>query len=125
MSDTQSVPGIEKLVRVGVVSSVDEANYQVRVIFQGMDIVSGPLSVLQMPGADVSMDPAGSHAHETIVTVEPAEGHAHNATVVIEPAGTHDHDTNIEYWLPDVNDRVLCLYLPGFNADGFVLGVIP
>lgn len=27
-------------------------------------------------------------------------------------------------WMPNVNDYVLCLYLPVFNGDGFVLGVI-
>lgn len=29
-----------------------------------------------------------------------------------------------EAWLPSINDTVLCLYLPVFNADGFVVGVI-
>lgn len=29
-----------------------------------------------------------------------------------------------EAWLPSVNAVVLCLYLPVFNADGFVAGVI-
>ena len=28
-------------------------------------------------------------------------------------------------WMPDINDMVLCLYLPMANADGFVLGAIP
>ena len=27
-------------------------------------------------------------------------------------------------WMPSVNDRVLVLYLPGFNTDGFILGEI-
>jgi phage baseplate assembly protein gpV len=27
-------------------------------------------------------------------------------------------------WMPRVNDRVLCLYLPIFNGDGFILGAI-
>lgn len=27
-------------------------------------------------------------------------------------------------WMPKVNDTVLILYLPVFNGDGFVLGVI-
>lgn len=29
-----------------------------------------------------------------------------------------------EAWTPYINDHVLCLYLPMFNGDGFVLGVI-
>lgn len=31
---------------------------------------------------------------------------------------------NPNSWIPAVNDKVLCLYLPVFNGDGFVLGVI-
>ncbi len=27
-------------------------------------------------------------------------------------------------WMPSVNDKVLCIYIPVFNGDGFVLGAI-
>lgn len=27
-------------------------------------------------------------------------------------------------WMPEINDKVLCLYSPVFNGDGFVLGGI-
>ncbi len=27
-------------------------------------------------------------------------------------------------WMPSINDTVLCLYMPVFNGDGFVLGVL-
>lgn len=27
-------------------------------------------------------------------------------------------------WIPSVNEKVLCLYIPVFNGDGFVLGAI-
>ena len=33
-------------------------------------------------------------------------------------------DFTVTPWMPEVNDRVLCLYLPVFNGDGFVLGAI-
>lgn len=29
-----------------------------------------------------------------------------------------------EPWMPDIDDVVLCLYDSGFNADGYVLGVL-
>lgn len=29
-----------------------------------------------------------------------------------------------DYWMPSVNSTVLTLYLPVFNADGFVLGAM-
>lgn len=33
-------------------------------------------------------------------------------------------DFTVTPWMPEVNDRVLCLYIPVFNGDGFVLGAI-
>lgn len=27
-------------------------------------------------------------------------------------------------WMPDINDTVVVLYLPYFNADGYILGVL-
>lgn len=33
-------------------------------------------------------------------------------------------EATVEPWLPSVNDKVLCIYLPVFNGDGFVLGAI-
>ena len=29
-----------------------------------------------------------------------------------------------EDWMPSVNDKVVCIYLPVFNGDGFILGVV-
>lgn len=33
-------------------------------------------------------------------------------------------DFTVTPWMPSVNDKVLCLYIPVFNGDGFVLGAI-
>ena len=35
---------------------------------------------------------------------------------------SHTHGLVIRPWMPKVNATVLCLYLPVFNADGFILG---
>lgn len=36
----------------------------------------------------------------------------------------HQHKSHVVWWLPAIDDTVVCLYLPCFNADGFVLGGI-
>ena len=33
------------------------------------------------------------------------------------------HGTS-DSWMPDINDTVVVLYLPCFNADGYILGVL-
>ena len=37
--------------------------------------------------------------------------------------GYHTHEIN--QWMPRINDRVLVLMEYGFNASGYILGVIP
>jgi len=66
---------------------------RVRVQFPDTEIVSGWLTVLQ---------------RGPTVSVGDAEGHTHPITV--------------SDWTPAVGAAVLCLYLPGFNADGYVIG---
>ena len=44
-----------------------------------------------------------------------------------EPSGEcepHSHELKIRMWLPKIGDRVVCLYLPIRNGDGFILGKI-
>ena len=91
---------LRNLVREGIVSSVDAANKKVRVIYPDKDnMVSGWLSVLQHSGAGVSVVPDGTPVH-------------------------NHPNTTVTTWMPKVNDTVIVVYLPVFNADGFVLGAI-
>lgn len=104
------------IVRVGVVMSVDEAKCRVRVKFPDEDITSDWLPVLQHYGAPVSVSAVSGHSH--------AIHDSYTGGGSSEAAGSHGHTASLEYWMPKVNDNVLCLYLPLFSADGFVLGGI-
>jgi phage baseplate assembly protein gpV len=103
---------LKNLVRIGTVSSVDPDKRAARVMFKDKDIVSGWLSVLQHPGAGVNVKPEGNHSHDI------------SGGGTTETDGQHEHEANVTYWMPKVNDTVLVLYLPVFNGDGFILGVI-
>ena len=102
----------DQLVRVGIVMDLDKEKKRVRVYYPELsDMVSEWLYVLQRPSwgdEDMGGSPVG-------VSIGYAEGHTHSASVT---AGAW-------YWMPDINDTVLVLYTPGFNTDGYVLGVIP
>ena len=87
---------LERLVQQGVVMGVDTGRRTARVKFPATGITSGWLHVLQHPGAGVG--------------VEPAEGHSHKASLGL--------------WMPKVNDKVLVLYLPVEDGDGYILGVV-
>lgn len=43
---------------------------------------------------------------------------------VLQNPPTVKADVAVEAWMPAVGDRVLCLYIPVFGGDGFVLGGI-
>lgn len=44
--------------------------------------------------------------------------------VLKNPPIITENNVEVSPWIPSVNDKVVCLYLPVFNGDGFVLGAI-
>lgn len=96
------------LIRIGKVSVIDAAKHRARVFYPSRsNMVSDWLTVLQFP--EMETNSAGSHKHTS-----PAETNS---------AGSHSHKTT--YWMPKVNDKVLVIMEPGFNAPGYIAGVIP
>lgn len=91
---------IEDMIRIGMVNDIREDERTVRVFFRDSGVMSGWLKVLQtspfIPDKDVPQE-TGS-----------ADGHTHSLT--------------IKPWMPYIGDPVLCLYMPVFNGDGYVLG---
>lgn len=95
------------LVRIGVVSNVNEADKTAQVYYPDMsNMVSGWLQVLQHPQPYTTSD--GNHTHPGCYGGS---------------AGTHRH--TVQPWMPKINDKVLVLMQQGFNSNGFILGVIP
>lgn len=109
---------LANLVRVGTVSSIDAGQKKARVIFKDKDnMVSGWLYVIQRSGAGVNVVGDGGHTH-TITDTYTGGGSASTGP-------NHNHPgTTVTSWMPKVNDTVLAVYLPVFNADGFILGAI-
>jgi hypothetical protein len=102
---------LKNLVRIGTVSTIDNTGKKARVIFQDKDMTSGWLFVLQHPGA-VNIEENGEHTHSL------------SGGGSTDQNGDHGHDAAAAPWMPAVNDTVLVLYIPIFNGDGFILGVI-
>lgn len=110
MSDS----ALQNLIRIGKVSAVDASALTARVIFEDKGgHVSPPLKVIQRPPPIV--------VEETTLTygVLPGgpENHAH--TGITE---AHTHKAYNQNWLPPVGAYVLCVFLPGGDGDGFVIG---
>jgi len=106
---------LRNLVRVGTVSELDEDKCMARVKYDDSGMQSGWLFVLQHYAANISVAPDNPHTHEIYDTysnggsASTVEGHDH--------PGTH-----IASWMPNDKERVLVLYIPIFNGDGFILG---
>ncbi len=106
---------LSRLVRIGTVTDIKGCT--VRVKYQDVGITSGWLYVLQRSGGSISVSGGGGHSHEIHDTY--TGGGSSDA------AGYHEHDGSVTgLWMPRINDTVLCLYLPAWNSDGFVLGRI-
>ena len=102
---------LSSLVRIGIVTAVNNDEYLARVRFDDQDLPSGWLIVLDnrpfIPYYDVPQR-----------TEYEAGGSGDWAFQ------SHKHDLIIKQWMPVVNQPVLVLYLPVKNADGFILGGI-
>lgn len=101
---------LSSLVRIGTVSSV--SGKKARVIFKDHNIVSGWLYVLQHNSASVSIEGSGEHHHTDSLSGTTSTN------------SDHSHAASVTHWMPSINERVLCLYLPVDDGDGFVLGAI-
>lgn len=100
---------LSNLVKVGIVTAVNNDEHLARVIFEDTGLPSGWLVVLDnrpfIPDYDVPQ-----------VTDQRAGGSGY---ALYEK---HDHPLTIKQWMPKINQPVLVLYLPVKNADGFILG---
>ncbi|WP_409969623.1 hypothetical protein RFF05_06835 [Bengtsoniella intestinalis] len=109
---------LQHMVRIGKVTALDAGNLKARCIFPETGVTSGLLSVLQHPAMGVAVKADGQHTH-TITDTYMGGGSA-------STEGEHDHEGTVTTtWMPKVNDFVLVCYLPFFNSDGYILGVIP
>lgn len=102
---------LENMVRTGTVTDVDSSTNRARVLYEDMDeMTSGWVYILQHLDTDVLVAPDGAHTHTlTTGSASTAPDHAHKGSALGK-------------WLPQVNDRVLIIYVPVPNADGFILG---
>lgn len=88
---------VSRLIQIGTVMAVQGTKARVR--HEDTGIISDFLPVLQRTGE--------------VVSVETGYG-----------PDSHKHDASVTSWVPQVNDRVLCIYLPIENSDGFIIGRI-
>ncbi len=102
---------LQNMVRIGWVSSVDEAQRTARVRFDDKvdSFVSAPLKVIKSAPFIPAKNAPQRTQEEQGGTMEKA-------------FEKHSHAVTISPWLPDVGDCVLCLYLPKENGDGFIIG---
>lgn len=105
------------IIRIGVVSAVSPGDSAVRVHFPSEDMVSGWLKVIKSPPAVTAKATATA---ETKVSKSEEDAQSNNVNVDVDV--NVDVEAEAAPWFPAVGDTVLCIYNPGFNEDGFVIG---
>lgn len=103
---------IQDLIRVGIVTAIDNGARKARVKFPDTNLTSDWLYVLDN--------------HDHIPDYDPAPQRTEfEAGGAGDPAfASHKHDLIIKPWMPLVGDKVLVAMLDVYDADGFVLGGI-
>lgn len=102
---------LENLVRIGTVTWTDPDKRLARVKFKDTDLPSGKLPVLASRPYIPDYEVPQRTEFEQGGSGDPA-------------FENHKHDLIIKPWMPKVNAIVLCLYLPIWNGDGYILGEI-
>jgi hypothetical protein len=97
---------IASIGKVKEVREVIKSRYMAVVEFEDTGLVSDWLYILKRPLPPIEVNQSGGHNHQGAVSIEPS----------------HTHDARQDGWLPEAGDRVLVLYLPVQNGDGFILG---
>ena len=100
---------LSNLVRVGIVTAVNNEEHLARVMFDDTKLPSGWLIVLD----NRPFIPAYGGPQRTEYSAGGSGFPAYE---------NHKHDLIIKQWMPVVNQPVLVLFLPVKNADGFILG---
>lgn len=108
------------IIRIGVVSAVSPGDCAVRVHFPSEDMVSGWLKVIKSPPAVTAK--ATATAESSVSGSESSEEDAKNNNLNVDVDVNVDVEAEAAPWFPAVGDTVLCIYNPGFNEDGFVIG---
>ncbi len=99
------------IIRIGEVQNTNDAERKVRVYFKDVGIMSGWLKVIKSP-------PFIPEKDVTQQTESESGGSGYGQF------DAHTHKVIISPWMPSVGDIVLCVYVSGFNADGYVLGAL-
>lgn len=108
---------IKRMIQIGTVTALDATHKKARVKHQDTGITSDWLYVVQHPGMTIAVDPDGKHTH-SITDTYSGGGSASEVP-------DHDHKGTVSVsWMPKINDTVLVIYLPVFNSDGFIVGMI-
>ena len=102
---------LKRLVRIGTVTVTDPVKRVARVKFEDTGETSGLLYVLANRSYIPDYDVPQRTEFEAGGSGDPA-------------FASHKHDLIIKPWMPKVNAVVLCIYLPGFTTDGYILGEI-
>lgn len=91
------IQSLKNIVRVGIVSKVNSENKTARVQIPEQGIVTSELKIVQnMPKIEIKN----------------------------EDDTPSDCSVEIEQWLPQVGQWVVCLFYPDGDGDGFILGGI-
>lgn len=137
--DDNDIRELWDMVRIGIVSSVDKEKMTARVKIEEMDIVTGDLKVVQNTPlitvvnsdngfswdyeAEYVQHDRGLGLGETYKQEYPDNIRTQKALECVCGV-VRKQDIKIYPWLPYIGQWVLCIFKPGGEGDGFILGGI-
>lgn len=109
---------LKKIIRVGTVHTYYADKNAARVKFNDKGgIISAPLKVIRRPRSIVP----GAGQQEGNETAAAKLKYDYNSSPT---TGSHSHAAYVTDWIPQAGDMVVCIYVPGGDGDGFILGKV-
>lgn len=123
---------LKDIVRIGIVSSVNSEKMTARVKIQDQGIVTGDLKIVQnTPLITVESKEAGTKweydAQYTGFDRKLGLGETYKKSypdTIVTTYSDKEQTIKIYPWIPYIGQWVLCLFKPGGEGDGFILGGI-
>lgn len=129
-NEDEDTLGNKQMIRIGTVMAVNEDKTKARVKFTGQKITSDWLYVIQFPEwgptPKKKYTEYASHKHHIASkwsAIKDSQGGALQGDET-DSDGSHRHEVRFIQWFPRVNDKVVCLFPPGSDSHGYIVGCI-
>ena len=130
--DDNDIEELQDMVRIGIVSSVNEKNMTARVKIEEQEIITGdlkivqntPFLVMERKDSELKWNYEADYAQYDRNLGIGDRYKEEYPDILHAWKGTSDRIIKVYPWIPHIGQWVLCIFKPKGDGDGFIIGGI-